>query len=111
MPGAMTIAEVIAAMECRRGHRQALSRRGVWPGHRQGDQGPAAPGAADADRRGDVGNVAEWIKAGAVAVGVGSSLTGGAKNGDYARSRVLAAEIIEKIKAARGGKCAGRRIQ
>ena len=34
-------------------------------------------------RRGQGSNVAEWIKAGAVAVGAGSSLTKGAKTGDY----------------------------
>ena len=31
----------------------------------------------------DITNVDQWIKAGAVAVGAGSSLTAGAKTGDY----------------------------
>ena len=51
MPGAMTIRDVIEAMEARRRHHQAFPRRGVRPGHHQGHQRPAAAGAADADRR------------------------------------------------------------
>ena len=31
----------------------------------------------------NVENIAQWIKAGAVAIGVGGSLTAGAKTGDY----------------------------
>ena len=46
-------------------------------------------------------NVEEWIKAGAVAVGVGGSLTGGAKTGDYASIEALAKQFIIKIQKAR----------
>ena len=49
----------------------------------------------------DVDNVAQWIKAGAVAVGAGSSLTAGAKTGDYADITAKAKKFIENIKAAR----------
>ena len=49
----------------------------------------------------DVGNVGEWIKAGAVAVGAGSSLIGGAATGDYAKITATAREFIEKIQQAR----------
>ena len=47
-------------------------------------------------------NVREWIKAGAVAVGVGGSLTASAKTGDFAGVTRIAHEFVEKIKAARG---------
>ena len=50
----------------------------------------------------DVSNVDQWIKAGAVAVGAGSSLTKGAKTGDYADITKTAREFIQKIKEARG---------
>ncbi|MBQ1263660.1 MAG: bifunctional 2-keto-4-hydroxyglutarate aldolase/2-keto-3-deoxy-6-phosphogluconate aldolase, partial [Oscillospiraceae bacterium] len=50
----------------------------------------------------DVSNVDKWIKAGAVAVGAGSSLTAGAKTGDYAAITATAKEFIAKIKEARG---------
>jgi 2-dehydro-3-deoxyphosphogluconate aldolase/(4S)-4-hydroxy-2-oxoglutarate aldolase len=50
----------------------------------------------------DLSNVGEWIKAGAVAVGAGGSLTGGAKSGDFAAVTRAARDFIEKIKEARG---------
>ena len=50
----------------------------------------------------DVSNVDQWIKAGAVAVGAGSSLTAGAKTGDYKKITETAKEFIAKIKEARG---------
>ena len=49
----------------------------------------------------DVSNVDKWIKAGAVAVGAGSSLKKGAKTGDYAAVTATAKEFIAKIKEAR----------
>jgi len=49
----------------------------------------------------DVNNVAEWIKAGAVAVGVGGALTAGAKTGDYESITKIGKELIEKVKIAR----------
>lgn len=47
-------------------------------------------------------NVEDWIKAGAVAVGAGGSLTGKAKDGDYAAVTETARLFIEKIRRARG---------
>ncbi len=46
-------------------------------------------------------NVAEWIHAGAVAVGAGSSLTAGAKTGDYAAITETAKKFKANILAAR----------
>jgi 2-dehydro-3-deoxyphosphogluconate aldolase / (4S)-4-hydroxy-2-oxoglutarate aldolase len=46
-------------------------------------------------------NVSDWIRAGAVAVGVGGSLTAGAKTGDYASITRIARQFVEKIQAAR----------
>jgi len=50
-----------------------------------------------------VGNVKEWFAAGAVALGVGGSLTAGAKTGDYAAVTAAARLFVEKIKEARNG--------
>jgi hypothetical protein len=41
-------------------------------------------------------NVAEWIKAGSVAVGVGGNLTAGAKTGDFSSITQLAQQFAEK---------------
>jgi 2-dehydro-3-deoxyphosphogluconate aldolase/(4S)-4-hydroxy-2-oxoglutarate aldolase len=47
-------------------------------------------------------NVAEWIRAGCVAVGVGGSLTGGAKTGDFQSITDLSKQFIDRIRQARG---------
>ena len=49
----------------------------------------------------DVDNVDKWIKAGAYAVGTGSSLTKGAKTGDYAAVTAKAQEFVAAVAAAR----------
>jgi 2-dehydro-3-deoxyphosphogluconate aldolase/(4S)-4-hydroxy-2-oxoglutarate aldolase len=46
-------------------------------------------------------NVAQWIKAGSVAVGVGGNLTVGAKTGDFASITRIAKQFVEKVKEAR----------
>jgi 2-dehydro-3-deoxyphosphogluconate aldolase/(4S)-4-hydroxy-2-oxoglutarate aldolase len=46
-------------------------------------------------------NAAEWIKAGAVAVSAGSSLTAPAKTGDYEKIVDNAREFVEAVKKAR----------
>ncbi len=48
-------------------------------------------------------NAAEWIKAGAVALGAGGSLTGTAKDGDFSAITEKAKRFIEIIKESRKG--------
>lgn len=48
-------------------------------------------------------NAAEWIKAGAVALGAGGSLTGTAKDGDFSSITEKAKRFIEIIKESRKG--------
>ena len=103
MPGAMSVKEVVEAMEA------GADIVKVFPGELLGAQFikavhgpiPQAPlmptGGVQAD------NVAEWFAAGAVALGVGGSLTAGAKTGDYAAVTAAARVFVEKIKAARNG--------
>jgi 2-dehydro-3-deoxyphosphogluconate aldolase/(4S)-4-hydroxy-2-oxoglutarate aldolase len=47
-------------------------------------------------------NVADWIKAGCVAVGVGGNLTAGAKKGDFQSITEIAKQFIARIQQARG---------
>ena len=49
----------------------------------------------------NVDNAADWLKAGAVAVSAGGSLTGAAKTGDYAGVTAKAKEFVKAIAAAR----------
>ncbi|HHW48284.1 MAG TPA: bifunctional 2-keto-4-hydroxyglutarate aldolase/2-keto-3-deoxy-6-phosphogluconate aldolase [Clostridiaceae bacterium] len=101
MPGAMTIKEVVECMEA------GADIVKIFPGELFGPKiiksikGPIPQAQLMPTGGVNVDNVAEWIKAGAVAVGAGSSLTAGAKKGDYASITTLAKQFIEKIKEAR----------
>jgi len=102
MPGAMTIKEVVEAMEA------GADIIKIFPGGLYGPKiisnikGPLPQAQMMPTGGVDVNNVGEWIKAGAVAVGAGSALTKGAKTGDYDLITKTAKEFIEKIKIARG---------
>lgn len=102
MPGAMTIKEVAEAM------KSGADIVKIFPGEIFGPKiiksilGPL-PFARMMPTGGvTVENVGEWIKAGAVAVGAGGSLTGGAKTGNYEEITKTAKKFIEQIKIARG---------
>ena len=101
MPGCMTIHDVVKSLE------MGCDIIKLFPGDVFGPQmvkdikGPIPQanimptGGVSAD------NVEEWIKAGVVAVGAGSSLTKGAKTGDYDAITAEAKKFVENIKAAR----------
>jgi len=97
MPGVVTPAECVAALEA------GADILKVFPGDLFGPKaikalkGPLPQGQFMPTGGVDVANVAEWIKAGAVAVGAGSSLT----KGDYGQIVATAKEFIRNIKAAR----------
>lgn len=101
MPGVMTIEGVIEAME------NGADILKVFPGDAFGSKiikaikGPIPQANLMPTGGVDIDNVGDWIKAGAVAVGVGGSLTAGAKTGDYDSITKLAMEFIEKIDEAR----------
>jgi len=48
-----------------------------------------------------VDNLKDWIKAGAVAVGIGSDLSKGAKTGDYDLVKRTAEQFVSELKKAR----------
>jgi len=104
MPGAMSVTEVKNAMDAGAdvvkifpatlfGPKIVRAIKGPLP------QAPLLPtGGVNLD------NVSEWIKAGSFAVGVGSSLTAGAKRGDYKEVTKTAAEFIRIINKTRNEK-------
>ena len=102
MPGCMTIKEVVAAMEA------GADIIKIFPGEVSGPKmikainGPIPQARMMPTGGVSVDNVAEWIKAGAVAVGAGGSLTAGAKTGDYEAITETAKKFVENIKIARG---------
>ena len=101
MPGCMTIKEIVEAMEA------GADIIKIFPGDMLGTQfiknvlGPLPYVKMMPSGGVDVDNVASWIKSGVVACGAGSSLTGGAKLGDYEQITKKARLFIDEIKKAR----------
>ena len=104
MPGCMTITEVITAMEAGADICKIFPADLYGPAIIKDIKGPLPQAKLMPTGGVDVSNVDKWIKAGAVCVGAGSSLTAGAKTGDYAAITATAKEFIAKIKEARGEK-------
>ncbi len=102
MPGCMTITEVLTAMEAGADIIKIFPADLFGPTIIKDIKGPLPQAKLMPTGGVDVSNVDKWIKAGAVAVGAGSSLTAGAKTGDYAKITETAKEFIAKIKEARG---------
>ncbi|MCK5758261.1 MAG: bifunctional 2-keto-4-hydroxyglutarate aldolase/2-keto-3-deoxy-6-phosphogluconate aldolase [Clostridiales bacterium] len=102
MPGAMTIREILDAMEA------GADIIKIFPGNLFGPSiiksvlGPIPQAPMMPTGGVSIETVKDWIEAGAVAVGAGSSLTKGAKTGDYAAITATAKEFLKRIKEARG---------
>ncbi|MGI6316919.1 MAG: bifunctional 2-keto-4-hydroxyglutarate aldolase/2-keto-3-deoxy-6-phosphogluconate aldolase [Christensenellales bacterium] len=103
MPGCMSIREVVEAMEA------GADIIKIFPGELFGPKiirsikGPLPQARMMPTGGVSVENAKDWIAAGAVALGAGSSLVGGAKTGDYAKITATAREFLAAIKAARAG--------
>jgi len=104
MPGVVTPREAVEALE------MGADILKVFPGELFGRKaikslkGPIPQGRYMPTGGVDVNNVGEWIKAGAVAVGAGSSLTKGAKTGEYEKITETAKLFLANIQAARAEK-------
>jgi len=101
MPGAMTLKETVEAMEAGGDIVKIFPGELFGPAIIKAFRGPLPHALLMPTGGVSLDNVADWIKAGAVAVGVGSTLTAGAKTGDYASITAVAKQFIEKIKKAR----------
>ncbi|NLB81037.1 MAG: bifunctional 2-keto-4-hydroxyglutarate aldolase/2-keto-3-deoxy-6-phosphogluconate aldolase [Clostridiaceae bacterium] len=101
MPGAMTIKEAIEAIQA------GADIIKIFPGELFGPKiikaikGPIPYAKMMPTGGVDLENVGQWIKAGAVAVGVGGSLTAGAKTDEYYKITEAGKEFIKRIKEAR----------
>lgn len=104
MPGVLTVKEAVEAMEAGADILKLFPGDIMGPNMVKDIHGPIPyakimpTGGVNAD------NVADWIKAGVVAVGAGSCLTGGAKTGDYESITTIGKKFIANIKAARAAK-------
>jgi 2-dehydro-3-deoxyphosphogluconate aldolase/(4S)-4-hydroxy-2-oxoglutarate aldolase len=101
MPGAATVREVVEAMECGADIVKVFPGELLGPAFVKAVRAPLPQASLMPTGGVSLENVAEWIRAGAVAVAVGGNLTAGAKTGDFASITKLARAITEKIKEAR----------
>jgi len=97
MPGIMTIKEAVEAMEAGADLLKLFPGELMGPKFIKAIKGPLPHVDIMPTGGVDVGNAAEWIKAGASALGAGSSLIGG----DRAKIVAAAKEFIKNIKEAR----------
>ena len=102
MPGVMTVREAVMAMQAGADILKIFPGDVFGPKIIKAIKGPIPYARMMPTGGVDVDNVGQWIKAGAVAVGAGSSLTAGAKTGDYKKITQTAKQFIANIKAARG---------
>ena len=101
MPGCMTIHDVVKSLELGCDIIKLFPGDAFGPGMVKAIKGPIPQANIMPTGGVDVDNVAKWIEAGVVAVGAGSSLTKGAKTGDYALITDTAKKFVENIKEAR----------
>lgn len=102
MPGAMTIKEIIEAMEAGADIIKIFPGNLFGPDIIKSAMGPLPQAPMMPTGGVSIETVKDWINAGAVAVGAGSSLTKGEKTGDYAAITATAKEFLKRIKEARG---------
>ncbi|MCD8123401.1 MAG: bifunctional 2-keto-4-hydroxyglutarate aldolase/2-keto-3-deoxy-6-phosphogluconate aldolase [Clostridiales bacterium] len=101
LPGVMTPTEAITAMEAGCDVIKIFPGNIVGPAAISSFKGPLPQGEFMPSGGVDVDNVDKWLKAGAYAVGTGSSLTKGAKTGDFAAVTAKAQEFVKAVAAAR----------
>lgn len=101
IPGAMSVTEVLRAMEAGADIVKIFPATLFGPKIIKAIKGPLPQAILLPTGGVDLNNVAEWITAGSFAVGVGSVLTAGAKKGDYDEVTRTAKEFIKKIRITR----------
>jgi 2-dehydro-3-deoxyphosphogluconate aldolase/(4S)-4-hydroxy-2-oxoglutarate aldolase len=101
MPGADTVRDVIEAMECGADIVKVFPGETLGPAFIRDVRAPLPQASLMPTGGVSIENAATWIKAGAVALGVGGHLIAGAKTGDFKSITVLARQFIEVIREAR----------
>ncbi|NGQ95765.1 bifunctional 4-hydroxy-2-oxoglutarate aldolase/2-dehydro-3-deoxy-phosphogluconate aldolase [Brevibacillus sp. SYP-B805] len=100
-PGAMTIKEIVEAMEAGAEMVKLFPGEVFGPAFINAVKGPIPHVKIMPTGGVTIENVTTWFKAGASAVGVGSSLTKGAESGDYVSITRMAIQFVDKIREAR----------
>ena len=101
LPGVMSPTEAIMALEAGCDVIKLFPGNILGPAAISTYKGPLPQGEFMPSGGVDVDNVDKWLKAGAYAVGTGSSLTKGAKTGDFEAVEAKAREFVEAVKKTR----------
>ena len=101
MPGIMTVKEAVEAMELGAEILKVFPGGAFGPNIIKDFRGPLPHVNLMPTGGVDLNNAHEWIKNGAIALGVGSALTKGAKNDDYEIVTKTAREFIKIVKQTR----------
>jgi len=101
MPGVDTPRDIVDAMECGCDILKVFPGETLGPTFLKAVKAPLPQAALMPTGGVSIDNVATWIAAGAVAVGVGGNLIGGAKTGDYKSITDLSRRFLAAIREAR----------
>lgn len=101
MPGAMTVTEVVTALNAGALMVKAFPGEVLGPAFIKAVCGPLPHVNLVPTGGVSLENLDQWINAGCAAVGVGGNLTAGAKTGDYAAITAMARQFVDKIRQTR----------
>ena len=108
MPGAGSVRDIVEAMECGADIIKVFPGESLGPDFVKAARAPLPQANLMPTGGVSIDNVASWIKAGCVAVGVGGHLTAGAKTGDFQAITDLATRFIEVIQE--GSQCRDKSV-
>lgn len=101
LPGAGTLREIVEAMEYGAGIIKVFPGESLGPDFIKAVKAPLPQAPLMPTGGVSLENVAAWVKAGCVAVGVGGHLTAGAKTGDFDSVTRSAKAFVARIQQAR----------
>lgn len=101
MPGCATVTEIVRAMEAGCDILKLFPGSAFGPSYVKAVKGPLPQVNLMPTGGVSLENVADWVKAGVVAVGVGGELTAPAKKGDYEAVAQNARDFVAAVAAAR----------
>src|ERR1700689_4512741 len=103
MPGAGSVRDIVEAMECGADIIKVFPGETLGPEFIKAVKAPLPQASLMPTGGVSIENDAAWIRAGAVALGGGGSLTAGTKTGAFQSITTLARRFIETIREARAG--------
>jgi 2-dehydro-3-deoxyphosphogluconate aldolase/(4S)-4-hydroxy-2-oxoglutarate aldolase len=101
LPGAGSIGEIIEAMECGADIVKVFPGETLGPAFVRAALAPLPQASLMPTGGIAIDNASEWIAAGSVALGVGGSLTAGARKGDFKAVADLTRRFLSVIREAR----------